>query len=60
MRVTALLGPFNAVLPRLLPRYATTTVDLGRAMIHLAIHGDPEHILHTGDINRIAAAAGQR
>lgn len=51
------LGPLNAVIPRLLPSFATTTVKLGRALIRVAKGGDPKKILTNADINRLGDAA---
>jgi uncharacterized protein YbjT (DUF2867 family) len=38
-----------------IPRYVTTTVDIGRAMIHVAVSGYSKPILSTDDINRVSA-----
>jgi uncharacterized protein YbjT (DUF2867 family) len=51
------LAPFGSLLPRLLPGLATTSVALGRALIHLAVDGYSRPILESRDINRIGAAA---
>jgi uncharacterized protein YbjT (DUF2867 family) len=51
------LAPFASVLPRVLPGLATTSVALGRALIHLAAEGYPRPILESRDINAIGAAA---
>lgn len=53
----AFLGPLYPILRRLFPRYVTTTVDLGRAMIQTAAVGYPRPVLETDDINRLAATA---
>jgi hypothetical protein len=37
----------------LLPKYATTTERLGRAMIKVAKHGATKRVLESRDINRI-------
>ena len=55
--VYAVLGPLYPVLRRLAPGYVTTTVDVGRALIHLAAEGYPQPIVHTEDINRLAVTA---
>ena len=47
------LAPLSAILPRLLPGLATTSVAVGRALIHLAADGYPRPILETRDINAI-------
>ena len=51
------LGPAYPILRRLAPKYVTTTVNLGRAMIQVAASGYPRQILGTKDIN-LAAATG--
>lgn len=48
-----LLGPVLPLLRRLLPRYVTTTVVLGRAMIRAAIDGYDRSVLETVDINAL-------
>jgi uncharacterized protein YbjT (DUF2867 family) len=55
--IYVVLGFLYPVLHALLPRYTTTTVDIGRALIRLAIHGDAQHVLTTADINRLAGQA---
>ena len=50
----AVLGSLYPVLRRLAPRYVTTSVDVGRALIRLAAEGYPRPILNTEDINRLA------
>jgi len=51
------VGPFYPVVRRLFPRYVTTTVELGRALIQVAATGYPARILYTPDIHRLALAA---
>jgi uncharacterized protein YbjT (DUF2867 family) len=53
----SVLGFLYPVTRRLAPRYVTTTVSLGRALIRLADEGYPNRIVLTSDINRLAAAA---
>ncbi len=53
----AALGPAYPVLHWLLPKYTTTTVGIGRALIEVAVKGYPKQILENDDINRIAAGA---
>jgi uncharacterized protein YbjT (DUF2867 family) len=48
------LGPFYPILRRLFPTYVTTTVNIGRAMIHVAAAGCPKQILSSADINQFA------
>ena len=47
----AVLWPVMPILKRLLPRYVTTTEQIGRAMIAVARRGYPKKILETRDIN---------
>lgn len=46
-------APLLPLLKRLLPRYLTTTEQIGRAMIAAARNGAPKAILETQDINRL-------
>jgi uncharacterized protein YbjT (DUF2867 family) len=48
------IGFLYPVLRRLIPRYVTTTVNLGRAMVQVAATGYPKQILYSPDINRLA------
>jgi uncharacterized protein YbjT (DUF2867 family) len=47
--------PFHPLFRRLLPRYVTTTVNIGRAMIHVAATGYSGQILLSADINQLSA-----
>jgi uncharacterized protein YbjT (DUF2867 family) len=47
-------GWLYPLLSRLAPRYVTTTVNLGRAMIRVAADGASDQILTSADINRLA------
>jgi hypothetical protein len=49
------MGPFYPMLRRLFPRYVTTTVNIGRAMIHVAETGASKQILSSTDINQLSA-----
>ena len=49
------MGPLYPILRRLFPRYVTTTVNIGRAMIHVAATGSSKQILASGDINALSA-----
>jgi uncharacterized protein YbjT (DUF2867 family) len=51
------VGAFYPLLRLLLPRYVTTTVNVGRAMIQVAASGYAKHILLSDDINQLSAAA---
>jgi uncharacterized protein YbjT (DUF2867 family) len=48
------VGTFYPVFRRLLPRYVTTTVNIGRAMIQVAATGYSKQILYSADINQLA------
>ena len=54
------IGSLYPLLRRILPRYVTTTVNIGRAMIEVASTGYPTQILFSPDINRLAAVGGFR
>jgi hypothetical protein len=47
------LAPVMPLIRRLLPAYATTTEQIGRAMLRVAREGFPRGILHTIDINSL-------
>jgi uncharacterized protein YbjT (DUF2867 family) len=49
------VGLFLPLIRRLFPRHVTTTVNVGRAMIHVAASGYSKHILLTDDINHLPA-----
>ena len=49
----AVMGPLYPVLKALLPKYVTTTEQVGRAMIGIAKRGAPKHVLENQDINNI-------
>lgn len=49
------IGRAYPLLRRLAPKYVTTTVNVGRAMINVAANGYPKKILATVDINLAAA-----
>jgi hypothetical protein len=51
--VYVVLGGVYPLLHKLLPRYTTTTVIVGRALIRLAVEGDVQRVLSTADINRV-------
>jgi uncharacterized protein YbjT (DUF2867 family) len=53
--IYSLAGLLYPLFRLLIPRYLTTTVDIGRAMIHVAVSGYAKPILSTDDINRISA-----
>jgi uncharacterized protein YbjT (DUF2867 family) len=50
------IGPLYPVFRVLLPRYVTTTENIGRAMIHVAASGYTKQILFSTDINQVAGA----
>ena len=47
----AAAGPLPGLLHKWLPKYATTTEQVGRAMIKVAKQGWPKPVLETSDIN---------
>ncbi len=51
------IGPLYPVLRRLFPRQVTTTVNVGRAMVQVAVAGYPRRILDPEDINRLATGS---
>lgn len=48
------MGPFYGVLSAAFPRLMTNTALVGRAMIAVARHGAPVHILENKEINEVA------
>lgn len=44
------LKPFLPVLLRVFPKYVTTTEQVGRAMLCVAKHGYPKHVVEAVDI----------
>jgi len=42
--------PFYPIVKALLPRYVTTTEDLGRAMLRIAKHGAPKPVIESWDL----------
>lgn len=52
--VYAVLGPLYPLLQRVAPTHMTTSVNVGRAMINVALHGYPRPVLENEDINRAA------
>ena len=50
------LAPLIAMARKLFPRHVVTTVEVGRAMIRLAVQGDAKRIIEPPDIRRLAAA----
>jgi len=49
-------APLYPILRRLFPGSVTTSVAVGRAMIHAVTRGAPKKVLETRDINALAAA----
>jgi uncharacterized protein YbjT (DUF2867 family) len=49
----AVMGPMYPVWKALLPKYVTTTEQLGRAMIKVARQGAAKRVLTSEDINKI-------
>jgi hypothetical protein len=56
----ALATPFYPLLRRLAPGAVTSTEQMGRAMIALALHGADTRVLETRDINAIDATLAAR
>lgn len=50
----AVMGPLYPVWKALLPKYVTTSEQVGRAMLHAARHGAPKRVLENADINALA------
>ncbi|MFB6698335.1 NAD-dependent epimerase/dehydratase family protein [Streptomyces rubiginosohelvolus] len=51
-----IVTPLYPLLRRLIPRYVTTSLQLGQAMLRATRHGSPRRVLETADINHLAAA----
>jgi hypothetical protein len=51
--VYAMMGPLYPMWKLLVPKYVTTTECVGRAMLQVAKHGAPKHVLENQDINAI-------
>jgi hypothetical protein len=49
----AVSGPIFPILKKLLPKYMTTTEQLGRAMIKVVKQGAPKQVLEAEDINHL-------
>jgi uncharacterized protein YbjT (DUF2867 family) len=49
--IYAVVAPLYPVLKKFLPRYVTTTEQLGRAMLSVAETGFPKQVLESSDIN---------
>jgi uncharacterized protein YbjT (DUF2867 family) len=47
------LGPLLPALKKVMPKYVTTTEQIGRAMLKVAKQGAPKRVLETGDINNV-------
>jgi hypothetical protein len=54
--VYAVLAPLYPLWEALVPKYVTTTERLGRAMIGVARAGNPDRVLESVDINRVAGS----
>lgn len=51
--IYAVLAPLYPIFKALMPKYVTTTEQVGRAMLHVARHGAPKRLLENGDINAL-------
>jgi len=49
----AVMAPLYPLWKRLLPKYVTTTEQLGRAMLQVARHGAPKQVLESLDIDQL-------
>ena len=52
------VAPFYPVLHGMLPNNTTTSANLGKALIEVAINGYSKSILYSADMNALAARAG--
>ncbi|MEI9805941.1 MAG: hypothetical protein WDN48_18155 [Pseudolabrys sp.] len=55
----ALIRPLSPLVMRLMPDYATTTTDIGRAMIAVARNGALVRVLESRDIVKAARGVSQ-
>jgi uncharacterized protein YbjT (DUF2867 family) len=53
----AVIGPLIPLLKRAFPRFVTTTVEIGRAMLAVARRGYEKRVLESEDISRLARDA---
>ncbi|QSQ26538.1 NAD-dependent epimerase/dehydratase family protein [Pyxidicoccus parkwayensis] len=51
----AVMGPLYPVLKALIPKYVTTSEQVGRAMLHVVRHGAPKRVLENADIDALEA-----
>jgi uncharacterized protein YbjT (DUF2867 family) len=49
------MGPLYPLLKKLIPKYVTTTEQVGRAMLEVARRGAPKRVLENEDINSLGA-----
>jgi hypothetical protein len=52
--VYSVVAPLYPLIHRLLPNNSTTTANLGRAMIQVAVRGYSKPVLYSSDFNRLA------
>jgi uncharacterized protein YbjT (DUF2867 family) len=55
----AVTTPLYPIIKRIIPTRVTTTEAIGRAMIEIAEHGAPKHVLESPDINAVSAGPGR-
>ncbi|HQR17666.1 MAG TPA: NAD(P)H-binding protein [Gemmatimonadales bacterium] len=55
----AMLGPLYPLLQRIAPTHMTNSVNVGRAMIEVALHGHGSPVLENTDINRVAEGSAR-
>jgi uncharacterized protein YbjT (DUF2867 family) len=51
------LAPFVPILKAIMPKYVTTTENVGRAMLRIVKHGSPKHVLENADIDALGRQA---
>ncbi len=59
MVIYVMVSPVSAILMRWFPKLATTTENVGRAMINVAAKGHPVSVLTSADINAASTPASQ-
>ena len=55
--IYTIAGPLIPLIKRISPRWVTSTEQVGRAMIRVALNGAPKRFLENQDINEIAAGS---
>lgn len=52
--IYAVFSPLYPVIKRMAPKYATTTEEVGLAMLEVLRHGAPKHVLENADLHVLA------